>query len=184
MTITRHPIRTATALAVIATAALLALPASAGLFRCELADGRTVYTDNAALCPGAKEHQPVGAVQSVTNTPSARPAAPRRSSTAALQEAADAGAEARWRQKKASSETELQRLEKRREYLNRYVSHCNRGGDLFGRDAAGLKHGIPCSQVLGEFDGIDAKIASLRAYLDEGLRDECRRAGCLPGWLR
>ena len=183
MTIGKRHVRAA--LVAVAAASALALPASAGLFRCQLPDGRTVYTDDASRCPGAKEHQPTGAIQSVTQTPTApaQPAAPRRS-RAALQEAADASAEARWRQKKAGKEAELKSLLARKQYLNRYVSHCNRGGEIFAKDDAGLKYGVPCDQILGEFEGIDERIATVRAYLDEGLREECRRAGCLPGWIR
>ena len=29
-----------------------------------------------------------------------------------------------------------------------------------------------------------AETQEVRAYLDQGIHDECRRQGCLPGWLR
>ena len=75
-------------------------------------------------------------------------------------------------------------LEKRKERLRRYVTWCNRGGELVGRDDAGLKHNVSCSGVRRELESLQADLASARAYLEDGLEEECRRAGCLPGWIR
>ena len=30
----------------------------------------------------------------------------------------------------------------------------------------------------------ERRLAELDAYLEQGLAEECRRAGCLPGWIR
>ena len=52
-----------------ATCSLLALAwvsvAHADLYRCELADGKVVYTDNTSKCPGTEPHEPRGAIQAV-----------------------------------------------------------------------------------------------------------------------
>ena len=52
------------------------------------------------------------------------------------------------------------------------------------RDKAGIKRAVPCSEIRGEFDVLDQREARVRNYLENELPEECRRAGCLPGWLR
>ena len=63
---------------VISAVALWAPDAGAGLFRCTRPDGRVVYTDNQAACPGAAPHEPTGTVQHIESAPAAlRSARPR-----------------------------------------------------------------------------------------------------------
>jgi hypothetical protein len=55
---------------------------------------------------------------------------------------------------------------------------------VFARDAAGVKERIPCSQLHARLAALDAQQTALRNYLEHELPEECRRAGCLPGWVR
>lgn len=161
------------------------VPAHADLYRCEGADGRVTYTDNAAACPQARKHETTGAVQTVPSAPPpvARPAS-RAAQQGSLTREAEAAAEESWRSRKMQAQEQLEAVEQRRERLREAVGWCNRGGELWKKDEAGIKHGVSCDAVRREFEAIEPRIAELRAYLDGGLEEECRRAGCLPGWIR
>ncbi len=176
----------AIAVAAVWAAGLAVAPlATADLYRCKGPDGRTVFSDNPAACPGATPHQPRGRVQSVPSA--ARPTAVDRAASqqkAALRQEAERDQATYWGEKRRRSEEQLRALESEHASLREYVTWCNRGGELVKRDASGLKSRVSCSSVRGEFEALEGRIASLRAYLDEGLAEECRRAGCLPGWIR
>jgi hypothetical protein len=178
---------TATA-AAIATL-LAAGTATAELLRCAGADGRTIYTDNPALCPGANPFEPKGEVHGIEPDAPANPAAPEpsrheRSQRRRRVAEAEAAEAARWKQKKLEKEQELEQVLARRDQLRELVSHCNRGGQAITLDDAGIKRRLSCTVVREEFSSLDTREASVRSYLDEGLKEECRRAGCLPGWIR
>ena len=51
-------------------------------------------------------------------------------------------------------------------------------------DDAGIRQNVPCDDLRRELAELERERAELRAYLEGGLAEECRRAGCLPGWLR
>lgn len=175
------------AAAVLLAGALgLAPPAAAGLFRCELPDGRVVYTDDSSKCPGSPPHEPSGSVQTVPSVPAPAAAGvvPPEPGAAALDEEVGEAAETHWRSLKRRKEEELRRVERGHEDLARFVAHCNRGGALFTQDTAGLKHGVSCDEVRSESEKLEARARELRAYLDDGIYQECRQSGCLPGWLR
>jgi hypothetical protein len=157
----------------------------ADLYRCPGADGGTVFTDNPGACPGAREHQPSAVIQKVPSAPPARAARrPATAGRAAMQQQAEADRARAWRQKKTQKEQELRALTSRRDDLLEYVSWCNRGGELIRRDPSGLNRKVSCGQVRGELGSLETQMATVQAYLDEGLEEECRRAGCLPGWIR
>ena len=185
MRIRRHTRRRSLAALSLAAAALVVAPAaSADLYRCTRPDGRIVFTDNTQACPQARKHEPTGVVQHIQNAPprATRPAA--LGGSASLSQQAEASAEASWRAKKAASEAELEHLEGQHESLRSSVTWCNRGGELYQKDDVGIKRSVSCHNVQAEFRALGPRIAKLRRYLAEGLEDECRRAGCLPGWLR
>lgn len=163
----------------VAGVTLGSAPAWAELFRCAGPDGKMIYTDQKALCPGAEAHEPSGVVH---NTPSA----PKRTAPAARRRAplVDESQAPIWRQKRLDAETAIEQIRVHREKLRPHVSHCNRGGYVTTRDDAGIKRRVSCSWLRSEFAKLDDQEAEARAYLDGGLRDECRRAGCLPGWIR
>lgn len=169
-----------------AGALLLAAEAGAGLYRCPAPGGGTVFTDNPNACPGAGEHEPAGAIQKVPSAsvppgPASRAPAPGR---AEMQQQAEADMASAWRQRRTRTEEELRALGARREHLLEAIGWCNRGGELLKRDSSGLNRKVSCGTVRSELAALEAQRASAQAYLDEGLEEECRRAGCLPGWIR
>jgi len=157
--------------------------AAADLLRCTGPDGKTVFTDDKSVCPHAEPYQPSGSVHGVVTTPAApsedAPKAPDAKSADA--KAADAE---HWRQLKSQKEEELRQLTSEETMLRGYVNFCNDGHTVFSRDAAGVKEKIPCSQLHARLSGLDARAAQLRNYLEVELPEECRKAGCLPGWIR
>jgi hypothetical protein len=164
----------------------IGLPAGAELRRCVGPDGRIIFTDDEARCPGTEPIEAPDSVQRVD-----RGAVPPRPASRGrvrrdpkLDQQAEAAEAERWRQKKATKEGELAQIESRRDSLRRYVGHCNRGGSVLARDASGIKRTVSCSGLRAEFESLDTQEASLRDYMENGLAEDCRRAGCLPGWIR
>ena len=157
-------------------------PAWAEIYKCVGADGKTLFTSDQSQCPGAEQHQSTGRLETVPKQPRSsvrRPPARRRHAIGG-----QAGNEALWRGKKLRAETELRDLEGRLEYVSQAVTWCNRGRSLYTEDDTGIRRGYDCREVHNEHQQIKARMAGLRVYLDEGLEEECRRAGCLPGWIR
>ncbi len=178
----RRRLSTAAPIVAIAILAASALPAQAGLYRCQLSDGGTTFTDDPSKCPGAREHELSGRVETITTH---RPAAPARAlRQRSLEYQVRADQEKQWREKRLRKQEEFVKLGERHEKLRSFVTHCNRGGEVIRRESTGIKHTISCSRVRSEFTGLEKQREEIRAYLDEGLDDECRRAGCLPGWVR
>jgi hypothetical protein len=188
-------VRARALLLLAALAGAAAAPARAEMYRCAGPDGRPIYTSDASVCPGARRHQPSRDVQRV---PAAAPAwpgdpalareAPGRAGReaappAALDEAEDAQA-AMWRRKRTQAEEELRGLSRGQEELREIVTWCNRGGELIVEDEVGIRDRYDCGDAREAYERAGARIAELRAYLGGGLDDECRRAGCLPGWIR
>jgi hypothetical protein len=68
--------------------------------------------------------------------------------------------------------------------VRRAATQCNRGASLYTENDTGIRRGYSCDRVREEFDALERAERELRAYLDGGLEEECRRAGCLPGWVR
>ena len=64
------------------------------------------------------------------------------------------------------------------------MRRCNRGHALYVEDETGIRRSYKCRDVDNEYEQAKARLAGLRLYLDDGLEEECRRAGCLPGWIR
>jgi hypothetical protein len=158
-------------------------PAGTEIYKCIGADGKTLFTSDPSSCPGAEAHQSTGRVESIPSTPPAsreRPPARRR----VTRGSGVAGNEALWRGKKLRAETELRDLELRSQYLYKAVGWCNRGRTLYIEDEHGIRSDYDCKNVDNEYEELKARMAALRLYLDEGLEEECRRAGCLPGWIR
>jgi hypothetical protein len=168
-------------------AAVLALGTSEAarteIYKCVGADGKTLFTSDRSQCPGAERHESRGRVEPVPtrSRPSVRrPPASRRGQAIGGAE----GNKALWGGKKLQAETELRDLELRLEYVRRAAGWCNRGHTLYSEDDNGIRSGYDCRNVQNEYQEVKARLAGLRLYLDEGLEEECRRAGCLPGWIR
>jgi hypothetical protein len=172
-------------LAVVASAMFgAAAVATAEFYRCVRPDGSTVYTDSQATCPGAREHQSTGAVQSYRSSVPARAAVPQRVHPTTAAGRSQTDGEASWRRKKHRAEADLSAVTARIDKISPFVKTCNRGGSVFRTLENGLRTGVSCSWLRDEVPKLERQRNTLAEYLDHGLRDECRKSGCLPGWLR
>lgn len=160
--------------------------AHAEMFRCQGPDGGTIYTSDRSKCPRAEPHQSTGRIQRATGASEAparakRPAALSPARRAAIEEEAEAQV---WRAKRANAEAELRRTQGQLETLHEVAGWCNRGHEVWATDRDGLRRGVDCDDVKREEKLLRRAAADLEHYLAEGLEEECRRAGCLPGWIR
>lgn len=167
--------------------ALLALSAvgiaHAELYRCVDPSGHVRFTNDPAACPGTEPHEPDAGIQRIQRAPApAGPAATRPSPDVPADPSA--GQEAAWRARLAQARAEREELGAAVDHLREIVAWCNRGGSVAQKDASGLRHRVKCADVRSEYDQKEARLRSLDQYLQEGIHEECRRAGCLPGWLR
>lgn len=155
--------------------------AGAGLYRCIVPGGGIRYTDDASACPGAPRYEPRRRVQRFE-----RPApAPDPLPAARAPSAAPEAGEATWRQKHREARFAFEELTREVASLRRSVGWCNQGRKLLVRDeATGLNRQLSCDAVRAREQARSAELERVRAYLDGGIQEECRRAGCLPGWLR
>jgi hypothetical protein len=179
---TRH-----TLCAALAAAAALAATSvvRAELLRCTGPDGKVIYTDKKSVCPDAQPFQPTAVLQGIE--PQDPSAATERKSRAALreQQADDqAGEEQRWRELRRAKEDELREVRAEHDHLAGFVAWCNHGGALTVRDDSGMKSSVRCEELRDRMATLTARQAALEDYLERQLPDECRRAGCLPGWIR
>jgi hypothetical protein len=158
--------------------------ARAELYKCQGPDGKTLFTSDRSQCPGADAHQPSGSVQrsqSPRAPAGAGAAPPHAASSAVLDDEAEAQA---WRAKRVSAQSALRQTESQLETLHEVAGWCNRGHEVFAEDQDGLRRGVDCEDVDAQERALRREHKRLEAYLSEGLEEECRRAGCLPGWLR
>jgi hypothetical protein len=159
-------------------------PAHAELYKCQGADGKMLFTGDRSQCPGAAAHEPSGEIQRTqptgparapTQLRPARPAAPREDDAAEAQV---------WRAKRVEAESALDQTEARLAAVRQVAGWCNRGREVFAEDQDGLRQGVSCEEVDATELALRREQKRLAAYLGQGLEEECRRAGCLPGWLR
>jgi hypothetical protein len=144
-----------------------------------------IYTDQKSTCPGSEPSQPTGVVHRApaAEARESEPVSPLASpGTSISEDAADASAE--WKQKKVAAEEKVAKIRARHDWLKGYVSYCNRGAYITTRDDAGIQRVVNCSELKREFHDLERQEADAREYLATGLPEECRKAGCLPGWLR
>jgi len=161
--------------------------ASADLLRCQGPDGRVVFTDDKSVCPDSPPYQPDATVPEVSTPASRDPAAGDAARTRALREKEEQASSAQaavWRQRRMDKEDELRRATSEYDYLKSYVAFCNRGNSVFTDDDSGIRTQISCRDLSARLAALDVRVQGLHDYLDRELPDECRRAGCLPGWLR
>jgi uncharacterized protein DUF4124 len=179
----------------LAAFALAGAPAAAEIYRCTGADGKTLFTSDQAACPGAERHDPSRDVQRMQEEPDpspeelGEPGAPGAQDPGApptaepVVEGEDAQA-AMWQRKRTDSEAELREIERSYDELEEIVTWCNRGGDLVVEDPTGVREDYSCDEARASYEGASSRRKELKSYLAGGLEDECRRAGCLPGWVR
>jgi hypothetical protein len=180
-------VRSAALALLFAAFALAGGPAAAEIYRCTGPDGKTLFTADAAACPGAKKHAPSREVQRVEpsrgSEEEAGSPASRGQQPEPVAEAEDAQA-AMWQRKRTEAEAELGEIERSYDELEEIITWCNRGGDLVVEDRLGVREDYSCDEAEEAYDRATDRRKELKRYLAGGLEDECRRAGCLPGWIR
>ena len=86
---------------------------------------------------------------------------------------------------RSASEREQAALKANAGPYHQIVKWCNRGASMHTRDVNGKPiREYDCDEARAEYEKIQKRLAQLDTYLDTGLAEECRRAGCLPGWIR
>jgi hypothetical protein len=176
----------------LVAALALALPAaaSAEIFKCVGPNGEVRFTSNAGECPNATPHAPkADAVQRATKSAAplatARPGAAASARRSAAPAAQDTGAEALWRGKRREAERAARVLEGEHDRVLAAVRWCNKGhGVVTENPRTGIRESVPCSAIAAERHRIESELAKARRYLESGLEEECRQAGCMPGWIR
>jgi hypothetical protein len=165
---------------------LCSTAAQAELYECQGADGKMLFTSDRSQCPGAASHVSGAQIQRTQPTgPAHAPSQLRPARPAPAAPLHDDAAEAQvWRAKRALAESALEQTEVRRAALRRVAGWCNRGGEVFAEDQDGMRGDVSCKDVDATELALRREQKRLEAYLGEGLEEECRRAGCLPGWLR
>jgi hypothetical protein len=156
----------------------------AELYKCRGPDGKTLFTSDRSQCPGAEAHEPTGSLQRTGPAPSARTAPAARPAARPAEAVADEAEAQTWRAKRLRAEASLREAEAQLATLHEVAGWCNRGHLVYAEDEDGLHHGVDCDQVDEQERSLRREHKKLKDYLDEGLEEECRRAGCLPGWLR
>ncbi|MGI9431947.1 MAG: DUF4124 domain-containing protein [Myxococcota bacterium] len=157
-------------------------PAFGEIYHCTLADGTVTFTTDPSSCGGgARPHEPSGNVQTLKSEPIVAPPAPPPPAAAA---SAEDGQQVMWQRKRVDAERELAALEGGLDEFRQLVSWCNRGGDLTVENKYGLRQDYSCDDARVTYDRMSSRVVELRDYLGGGLDEECRRSGCLPGWIR
>lgn len=172
------------AFVLVASAFVAARDAHAELYKCQGADGKTLFTSDRSLCPGAAAHRPSGTVhRTEPSGPARAPSAlrPARQADPAADDAA--GAEA-WRAKRVAAESALRETELRLATAHQMTGWCNRGHEVYAEDGDGLRHDVDCDEIEATERALEREKERLAAYLAGGLEEECRQSGCLPGWIR
>ena len=95
------------------------------------------------------------------------------------------GIETMWRRKRGEAEEKLDKLSRDVRELDQMVKGCARSVIWLNKDAkSGLRTPIKCSEIATRSKQTHRQQDELEEYLARGLAEECRRAGCLPGWIR
>jgi hypothetical protein len=181
--VTRAWIRSALVASALACVwiATTATVAYGGIYKCTAPDGSTRYTSDASHCPNAQEQVLKKKVQKVIDHDTTRS---RRARPAARRRPQGDGLEAMWKAKRPAAQRELADTERRLKQMHDVIKGCNRGGEWYKTDEAGIRRHIPCNELRERRAKLQQKREELTDYLADGLQDECRRSGCQPGWVR
>lgn len=168
--------------------ALAAQPSQAGeILTYRTPDGGVGITDEPKLVPPGSEilRRDPETPQRDERIPDAAPMSPSHRNASAQgvgDPDPDAAEAARWRQKLLQAHQEEQGAAHALELAERDYRSCRR------RESLGSSSQ---TRIPGETSCDEAPVAAAQheweraqAYAEDGIEDECRRAGCLPGWLR
>ena len=168
----------------LAAALLVPANARAELYKCRGPDGRTLFTSDRSQCPGAEKHEPSGKLQRAERSPAPSPRSATGRAAARIGASDDEVNAETWRAKRLQAEAELARADARLAKAHQAAGWCNRGGVVYAEDEDGLRRTVDCDDIEAKERDLRRDRERLSAYLEEGLEEECRREGCLPGWLR
>lgn len=166
--------------------AALAQPALAGeLLTYRTPDGSLGITDDPKLVPAGSEILRRDPETPPRGRPSRDlPATASRSIPAKRSQDADpdAAEATRWRQKLRKARQEEERAAHALELAERDYRSCRHRENF----ASSYQAHIPGETACDEAPVVAAQqeYERAKAYAEDGIEDECRRAGCLPGWLR
>jgi hypothetical protein len=157
-----------------------------GIYRCTGADGKTVFTSNPSACPNAKPHVLKSKLQTVIESPGSASSSrgARASRPAARAPARADGLEQMWRRKRSEKQQQLAQLDRSLHRAKSMAKGCNRGGEWYSTDESGIRKHVSCDKVKARLRRLEMERAELQEYLRSGIEDECRKADCLPGWIR
>jgi hypothetical protein len=153
---------------------LLPLAASGEIYRCPGPEGKVVF--QSAPCGDRQPYQPKG------NVLRARPGAPAPAprSTSAPRPAAQAPSggkttdEPFWRGKFKQARADAKKLEQQAEQARKQFHRCR------SRHSANSR----CKSEKLKMLEAEKRATKARHYVENGIGEECRRAGCQPGWVR
>ena len=89
-----------------------------------------------------------------------------------------------WRRKRSESQQQLSQLERQLKHARWMAKGCNRGSDWYRKDESGIRQHVSCNEVKARLGRLENEHRAMQEYLRSGIEEECRRAGCLPGWIR
>lgn len=157
-------------------------PALAGeLLTYRTPEGGLGITDNPKLVPPGSEilrHDPETPQRGETSRDPVSPPSARRSGEAD----SDTAEATRWRKRLRQARQEEERAAHALQQAKRDYRSCRHRENL----GSSYQDHIPGETACDEAPVVAAQqeYERARAYTEDGIEDECRRAGCLPGWLR
>jgi hypothetical protein len=152
-------------------------------------DGSLGITDDPKLVPPGSEilrrdPETHRRGQASSETDPSPPATPPRDASAKPSGDADpdSAEETRWRQKLRQARQDEERAAHALELAERDYRSCRHRENLGSAYQAHVPGETACDEAPVAAAQHDYERA--KAYAEDGIEDECRRVGCLPGWLR
>ena len=175
-------LRPAAFAAVVCAASVVS--AEPGIYKCTDDEGRTRYTSDPSHCPNAEKQVLKKQVQKVIEGEGRRRERVAPAARRASRNGSSDGLQSMWQGKRPAAERELEDVDRRLERMKQVIKACNRGGEWYKTDDAGIRQHISCEELRARDAELQSRRSELVEYLADGLEDECRRAGCQPGWVR
>lgn len=150
-------------------------------------DGSLGITDDPKLVPPGSEilrRDAESPRRGQASSDTSSPSAPHRNVSAKRSGDADpdAAEETRWRQKLRQARQDEERAAHALELAERDYRSCRHRENLGSAYQTHVPGETACDEAPVAAAQHDYERA--KAYAEDGIEDECRRAGCLPGWLR
>ncbi|MCG8589013.1 MAG: DUF4124 domain-containing protein [Proteobacteria bacterium] len=154
----------------------------AEIYRCKTADGSIVYTSDRSGCPsGSSRVEPRRAIQRFDGPPAASGSSKRPAKASSTD---DPAFEERWRGKYTATVDQLRNLERAIQNHRETLGNANCREVAVVRGVKRRRDLPDVCRLRSEILRLESRRDYLRNYLENELPEECRRAGCLPGWVR